>query len=438
MKGTDERLSKHIKTVFDDLDQVWTDRLVVPAASIDIGDPDHGWLELRKKYPEKNNRKVLYLWLSGLAASLLIIAGALFLNQASLPGDQSARLSSKKNSLHPKLASPSPIVEEHPFLGHNRKLPQENLRAAQSDQKHSIIIPPASRDIDAIEIPLPSNQLLQDSAVSVVSTHTADTTMIPVTKVAANQTQRQESDTYNFLREENKRLHQQNKSALPATAKSAKESTAKTLFDVYTATFLNYYGDNPSSVNAGGGFNANIRINKHIYLAVGAGISENNISYNDSSRPSALSGDLSSVVLSNGDIVPITGSKLEANFLNIDLPLAVKFYPGKSGRYYFSTGINSSTYLNQKYITSFNYYNQSASSYSSVKNKSEELEFNGFDFAGNAIFAVGINQRLSKNSILTFEPFFKPALKGIGEKNFRINTVGMSLKLGFGKKTTGN
>lgn len=426
MNQADNRFSNHIKAVFGELDQVWSDHLATDHNRLDFGNPDHGWEELRKKYPAKRSKRITYLWSSGIAASLLIAGMLIFYNK---PVNNGLPPHTEQSSKAAGSAGPaSPIFPDPDFSQEATSA----VRISAINQAHGRIKrDPIVRSEPLAIIPDPGaspkdSLFTEEKAVASKQPVVSDIVVRPnaaIASVTKSDSIETAVSTIDFLKKE-KNNPQDNKDV------ASRKQTDRTSFDVYTATFLNYYGDNPTDVNAGGGINANFRISKQFYLSMGAGISENKISY-QTDRPSSLSGSASNIVLNNGDIVPITGSQLDARFLNIDLPVAIKFYPGKSGRYYISTGINSSTYLNQKYSTSFNYYSQS---YGPVSDKSEEIDFKGFDFASSAIFAIGINQQLGKNSIITFEPFFKPALKGVGEKNFKIHTAGLSLKLGFGNK----
>lgn len=407
MNTLDDKFSNHIKAVFEEFDTEGA---------------DYGWAELRKDFPPKSNHKPLYLWLSGIAASLLI-AGVLLFNTYNND--------SVKN-----------VTEQNNITKVNPVAPQKtdsNLDTAANKEINSFDKTIVSAKIvkGIAPVSLEEKQLIPvkitDTTLNKEPNRDSINLLANVVTVKPDSVKTTKPTTLEFLQKENEK---ENKSLLASTDKKAREDKKNALFDVYTATFLNYYADNPVKVNAGAGFNANIRLNKNVYLSMGAGISETNITYQNS-VPSALSNlstDAADAALMNGYVVGANGTKLDARFINIDIPVAVKFYPGKSGKYYFSTGVNSSTYLNQKYSSSISGFNPYSNSYSDFKGKTEESNFKGFDFANSAIFAVGINQSLGKSSTLTFEPFFKPSLRGYGDKNIKINTAGLNLKLSLGGK----
>ncbi|RZL33954.1 MAG: hypothetical protein EOO96_11225, partial [Pedobacter sp.] len=62
---SDEELVQQIKSVFDNYDD---------------GLGEQGWDELRKKYPEKESKKLPIWWLTGIAATLLVVVGLYFSN----------------------------------------------------------------------------------------------------------------------------------------------------------------------------------------------------------------------------------------------------------------------------------------------------------------------------------------------------------------------
>jgi len=408
MNTLDDKFSNHIKAVFEEFDTEGA---------------DYGWAELRKDFPSKSSHKPLYLWLSGIAASLLL-AGVFLFNTNN--NDSFKNVSQQNNT-----AKATPIAPQKTDSNLDKATNKEINTFDKKIVSAKIVkgIAPANLEekqlipVSITDTTINSNEPGRDSANLLANVVAVKPDSVKTTKPTILE----------FLQKENEK---ENKPVLASAGKKAREDKKNALFDVYTATFLNYYADNPVKVNAGAGFNANIRINKNVYLSMGAGISETNITY-QSSVPSSLSNLSSSAAdaaLINGYVVGANGTKLDARFLNIDIPVAVKFYPGKSGKYYLSTGVNSSTYLNQKYSSSISGFNPYSNSYSDFKGKTEESNFKGFDFANSAIFAIGINQSLGKSSTLTFEPFFKPSLRGYGDKNIKINTAGLNLKLSLGGK----
>ncbi|MNR33694.1 hypothetical protein D3C85_1513870 [compost metagenome] len=111
--------------------------------------------------------------------------------------------------------------------------------------------------------------------------------------------------------------------------------------------------------------------------------------------------------------------------------MVVKFFPSKKQDFYISTGINSSSYITQKYTYNYNWSNFGVKNgEAQVQQETEKSSLKGFDFANSAIIAIGINQNIGKN-VLIFEPYYKPALSTMGDKNLRISSAGLNLKFNF-------
>ncbi|ATP55075.1 hypothetical protein CPT03_00630 [Pedobacter ginsengisoli] len=408
MNTLDDKLNNHIKAVFEEFDTEGA---------------DYGWIELRKNFPVKSSNRPLYFWLSGIAASLLV-AGTFLFNTFNNDALKNVIQQNRVTKATPA----APQKTESNLDKSNAKkeiISFEKRTVSVKNTKKNFPVNVVKTEIVAVKITdtVPANELTKKVITPLANVAVAKPDTVKNTKPTT---------TLEFLQKESEK---ETKFELASTGKKA-TNRKNVLFDVYTATFLNYYADNPVKVNAGAGFNANIRINKSVYLSMGAGISETKITY-QTTRPSSLSSYSNSaadLALMNGYVLGANSIKLNASFLNIDIPVAFKFYPGKSGKYYFSTGINSSTYLNQKYSSSITGFNPTSNSYSDFKGKTEESNFNGFDFANSAIFAIGINQPIGKSSTLTFEPFFKPSLRGYGDKDIKINTAGLNLKLSLGGK----
>nr|WP_068891300.1 hypothetical protein [Pedobacter panaciterrae] len=408
MNTLDDKFSNHIKAVFEEFDTEGA---------------DYGWAELRKDFPQERSNKLLYFWISGIAASLLV-AGILLLNNYN---DGTLKHATQQNNIT-KAAPLAPNKTESNF--------------DQPDKKGKNTFDQKIASVKIIKENKPANKVKEqpiavttkDTALNNAPVSDAKPIFAIAITVKPDSLKNTKPTTLEFLQKETEQL--ETKSLLTSRGKKTTENRKNALFDIYTATFLNYYADNPVKVNAGAGFNANIRINENVYLSMGAGISETKISYQNTT-PSSLSrysNILANMALQYGYIARANDTKLDASFLNIDIPVAVKFYPGKRGKYYLSTGINSSTYLNQKYSSYINAFNPASNSFSDLKGQTEESNFKGFDFANSAIFAIGINQSLGKSTTLTFEPFFKPSLRGYGDKNIKINTAGLNLKLSLGGK----
>lgn len=438
MKDIDEELSAQINKVFENFDD---------------GLSEQGWAALREKYPEKSSKKLPLWWISGIAASLLIVAGLwLFLNQPlQNEVDQTQTIVKKTDDSTDQFKPTSPqlnakqqdaILPDPSFEKNNQRLNERLIieqPVAINREKVMAAIPEKNQKIDNGITAVPLQPLVLDTSTSknVATINPVQKATTTVTNPIDNNQQqptvkanvKPTKSTEDFLSEQSQLM-----TANEKKSPTVKRTPTKSSFEIFTGTFLNYAGDNDVKVNAGVGLNANIKVSNSIFLAVGAGVSQNKMGYgNQSNVPQTASNALpmSDAGVAYTSAPFVTDVKLSAQLLAIDLPIVVKFYPTKKQNFYVSTGINSNSYLNQQYT--YSYRIVSPSSLYKVPEMEEQVEksdLKGFDFANSAIFAIGINQRIGTNQLI-FEPYFKPAIGNMGDKNLRINTIGINLRFNF-------
>jgi len=451
MKASDEELIEQIKVVFDDYDD---------------GLSEQGWADLRKKFPEKENKKLPIWWLSGIAASLLLVMGLYF-------GEVfNTKKTILQNANNKKTETPSTTNSDH-INPQNDSISGRNIATVENQptvQKPTQQTTPFTEHV-ITENPLVASKVTvgeqqpEKNMVSHVETIKSNppTTaavvdngnMVSNTKVENNQvagtvqtevpkntvekeTQPTKLSTEEFFNKESQKIaNNKNKN-------TEKNSSSKTTLDVYTGTFFNYHDNNEAKLSAGVGLNANVKITKSLVFSFGAGISQNKVSYENkvpmdvamsmfAARDNAMSLAPSSAAYS---ATATNDVSFNGQLLTIDLPMAVKFYPTKKQDFYISTGINSTSYLSQKYTYNYNWSNfQVKNGEAQPRQETEKSSLRGFDFANSAIIAIGINQNLGKNTLI-FEPYYKPALGTMGDKNLRISSAGLNLKFNFngGKK----
>ncbi|MFD0940724.1 hypothetical protein [Pedobacter boryungensis] len=425
MKNIDEELVSQIKSVFEDVDD---------------GASEQGWLALREKYPEAN-RKLPIWWMTGIAASILVVLG-LFLWVKS-PKEIKHTTQNVKTKVKPEVkpitgtkkaaqqtplnqdkAPNSPIREDQQLLAKEKttdktiddKATTENVKVYTSD---NAIVANAKEQansiskVDSVKEKMQQNPVIANQPI-LIPTETNDT----------------KKTTEEFLKEQTKLL------AKSSTKVEEKSKTIKNSIDVFTGTFVNYYADNAVKLNAGFGVNANVKLTKGVFVSFGAGVSQNKMDYKNSVPVTAVASSdaLKFYATKGGSITTssISDVRVNAQLLNLDLPVTLKFYPTKKQNFYVAAGVNSNSYLTQKYTYGYNVNTVSSFGYTSEpKEEVERTKLKGFDFANSAIFAIGINQNIGKNNSLIFEPYFKPAIGSMGEKNLKINTVGLNLKFTF-------
>lgn len=436
----EEELTRRIKAVFEDVDD---------------GLSENGWAELRKKYPAVPSRKLPIWWISGIAASILLVAG-LFLFDKKAPQiteEPGTIVKSNPKKENNPITTTSPIAT-NPQVDQVKtiKTPELNSQTADNVIKEGGI-PSGQKFVIAHQAPIVSkeNQIVPSSISNAVVKIDSPikSAVVPNQVVIANQpvtpaviepksntnneVKAPKQTTEEFLKKQSELLMANN------TKKEEKGVDIKNSLDVFTGTFVNYYANNTAKINAGFGVNANIRVGQGVFLSFGAGLSQNRISYNNSSRiPEQLASDVASSATAYNVVSAeskISDIKVNAQLLSIDIPITVKFYPGKKKNFYLATGINSNSYLLQRYTYDYTVQNSTGFVKSvPIQEQTEESQFKGFDFANSAIIAVGISQNIGKNTII-FEPYFKPTIGSMGEKNLKINTAGINLRFNFtGKK----
>ncbi len=448
MMDIDEELKSQINSVFDDFDD---------------GQSEQGWASLRTKYPEEKNRKLPIWWISGIAAAFLLMCGLwLLLDQPNKKTDEKDQIVKQSkdlnpntlpNQVEPKPAENGPSNEisveekENPVLfspspkiaSISKKVQQRpSVADQQLKQNSSVSLPVMPSVVEAPKnVVNPVNQAI--AAVQTKDTIQNGLTSAAVVPVQSDnskslpQVVRTKQTTEEFL------IAQSKLATSRDDDKQKRPINNKSSFEVFTGTFLNYAA-NDVKVNAGFGLNANIQVSRKLFVSIGAGVSQNKIS-NQNRLDIPQSSSMASDVVSSPSSAAYTSYsflsdiKLAAQLLNLDLPIAIKFYPTKKQNFYISTGINSSSYLSQNYTYSYTVLSPSSfyNNYTKVAQEQEKTEkrpMGGFDFANSAIIAIGINQNIGQHKLI-FEPYFKPAIGNMGEKNLRINTVGLNLKFNF-------
>lgn len=408
----DEELVLRIKSVFEDADD---------------GGSENGWLALREKYPEQSKKLPIW-WITGIAASILVVFGLfLWVNKSPKEIEHTTQTVQTKTDVKPTTGSKQ---QEQPIILKQDKVvtsPIEKvgqpLVLAQEDTFIKAVEP------KVIEKKVKINPIENSAAVNAIAqagvAHKIDTVKekIQQNSVIANNPVVIPSETINTKKTTEEFLKEQTKLLAKSSTKVEEKSKAiKNSIDVFTGTFLNYYADNAVKLNAGFGVNANVKVTKGIFLSFGAGVSQNKIDYKNSVPVAAVASSdaLNSYVAKGGMVVStssISDVKINAQLLNLDLPVTLKFYPTKKQNFYVAAGVNSNSYLNQKYTYGYNVNTVSSLGYTSEpKEEVEKTKLKGFDFANSAIFAIGINQNIGKSNSIIFEPYFKPAIGSMGEK----------------------
>ncbi len=438
MKESEDLIKEQIISVFDNYEDDFAAQ---------------GWTELRKKYPENRSRKLPIWWMTAAAAACLIMALGTFLfsntedkinatNPTNVASDQT--LPHKKDEAKELVKPSSELAQKSQNLVANRAIAKnsvaQNNSTEQANLFNQVMLAKTGSNPEVHNHPAenqhtkaipPAVNLEQNNVASIIGNenHALSKTDAEEVKKESPHTK---LSTEDFLKQESKLL------ANTPTVKDKTANKNNTTIDVFTGTFFNYHDNQEAQLSAGVGLNANLKLSKNLVFSVGAGISQNKVSYQNDVPVEVASAMMSKRSEQNSPTTALSSTAINdlsfnGRLLSVDIPVALKFYPTKQHNFYISTGINSSSYLSQKYT-----YDYSASNFTinsgeaQTIQETENTHLSGFDFANSAIIAIGINQNIGKHTLI-FEPYYKPALNTMGDKNLRISAAGLNLKFNFGR-----
>lgn len=184
-----------------------------------------------------------------------------------------------------------------------------------------------------------------------------------------------------------------------------------------------------TSISFSGGINTDIALYSDFQLSTGLQIEYQSVVNNGSSKNS------------------VPANQNRADLINLDLPLNItwKFFSNKTKSYYFSGGISSLAYLDEKYKNTT--YTQQLIEITTMEGGHEVITykvvntastvqntvspFHTFDFAGRVNIIFGLEQRLSPKLFLHIEPYLKIPISGLSTENLKFTTSGITCKISF-------
>jgi hypothetical protein len=456
----DNKLTNHIREVFDNYEH--------PGA-------EHGWEQLRKKFPaEKKHNKVAWLWWSSAAALVLVFLSiGLWYNNQDKPANNIALKPAVKQQPVIKdtsaINSTSPISKQQPVIAQNNA--SAGSKPYVSPYSPSIGIAPATKNATGIsgENPVPVivqqptavttqapaiAQAKQPAAVPVapavvdsqkVINNIANqpqlaNTNLPATNSAAQQpavtgsvnsmAKQRPAKTMDAMFEEDK---------LRQTAKNNtadKKSDKKVNFSVYAATYFNYAEGSTNQINAGAGVTSDFRLSRKLKLSTGVALAQNTLNYN-STAPSAANSMMAAAPALKQEALFATTAVLpvfknySANLVGIDIPINIKyeFNPQKSDTY-ISAGLSSGTFIDENYTYNYTYSNGAAYTSNAQDQQTSHNSFNNFYFAKMLNLSFGVGYPIGGNKLIV-EPFVKYPLGGLGAQDIRFGAGGINLKFSF-------
>jgi hypothetical protein len=455
----DKKLTNHIREVFDNYEH--------PGV-------EHGWEQLRKKFPaaEQKNNKVAWLWWSSAAAIIIVFLGIgiWYNSKPNTVNNLAVKPTVKKQQ--PVNAGPkqtdnnqpniiTPVKTDQPIVAKNSTPVFNNPVTPAIHYQTPVVNPnivPVNTGIQA------QQQAIANSAVPNIAqngqsaqattltpaidsqknvTNIANQPQIAATKqnvqapvnnnVLANSTAKKQPKTMADMFADENLNHPVKKST------TDKQSDKKVNFSVYAATYFNYAEGSTNQVNAGAGFTSDFRLSKNIKLSTGVALAQNSLSYNSSppQSPSASGFVASAPALRQQGALFATSAVLplfknyNASLVGLDIPINIKYElnPEKSDAY-ISAGLSSGTFINESYTYRYVYGNGASSAASSPEEQTTRNSFNNFYFGKTLNFSFGVGYPVGGNRLIV-EPFVKYPLGGLGAQDIRFGAGGINLKFSF-------
>ncbi|HEY0670526.1 MAG TPA: hypothetical protein VGD22_20245 [Sphingobacteriaceae bacterium] len=440
-ESVDKNLKEHIIKVFDQYE--------------DSG-ADHGWLELRKKYPAKSARRPIIWWSS--AAAILVFAGSLFflntqnqdeqtiISKNQLKKVQEATSTNKNSGLTiektPELKNvnqskhdialairkPAKTIASGPSVSDIH-----NNAKATADFNEPIISSEKESGIEVASL----NILSQEPAIKPVPeeelrTHT-DQPLIQENDIESN---KPIIGSHSFLAEKKPDILGDKK--VPLIEKNEDLQNKRMELTFYAGPFFNYAEGSSTSMNLGAGVSSGISLSKRVTLIAGLALAKNTLVFDSEVPANSYVAFLNSTpldqksqnLLATSSVAQI--SKFEAQLLNLDIPVNIKYSLSREpDKVFVTAGLSSFTYLNEAYRYSYNYLTSGSNSFSSGSSSNDKVinkNFGKFDLAQTLNLSFGFTHT-AKVQRFVIEPFIKYPLGTLGSQNIRFGSAGINFKL---------
>lgn len=438
-KSVEQKLKERIIEVFDNFED---------------DHADFGWQELRTKYPAKRTNKAVIWWRSAAAVLILCGLGYLFTTTQEPAGLSAQKTrpplekfdpsenTSNAGSISPEednpVAAPEPVAPaglkesattkspySSPFIASRSKAHQEDTRTETITE--DILPETTGTTMSDNQNTLPSSVLESESALPAVAM-TAEPD--PSANGSAINNEHPKADV---LSAATVRPHV---TAEEKQKKSESSVEKKLALAFYAGTFMNYAEGSDNTINIGAGISTGIALSKHFTLSTGVAIARNTLMFNDKlprSSSASFMGNIQAQLApgSTGKFAVIPSiSRLDAELLNLDIPVAIRYdINPKTRNFFISGGLTSSSYLSETYTYSYNNFNLASNAFGAAEDEKMEMSLSKFDFARTLNVSVGMTYPLGEKQNLTVEPFLKYPLGGLGSQNIVFGAAGINLKI---------
>nr|WP_294943737.1 hypothetical protein [uncultured Mucilaginibacter sp.] len=468
----DKKLTSRITEVFDNYES--------PPA-------DEGWLELRKRFPMKQERKIAWLWWSSAAAILLVFLGVgLWLNNkqdavTTVAIQPKAQVRPKTDSTINTVSPTGSDVASNPSKAddedkNNVTVPKQhsavNNTVAPYNGATHVATTGAARKSEGLNTPAPAvnnsdnpfatiqpkqnNTVIANNAPPVKQDPTVITKPDPqhvavVTAPPVNNTDNSRSNAAATTKTSTviapkpaKTIDDLFKGDQPqiAQVKPSNKELKKVNFSVYAATYINYAEGSANQVNAGAGFTSDIRLGKKVKLSTGISLAQNTLSYAglppvSGNNNRALAAAANPIIKQDNQFSAAASvaelKSSNASLIGLDVPINIKyeFNPDKSDTY-ISAGLSSGTFIDERYTYRYAYRNNTLGGPPvTTQDQTTSQSFNSFYFGKTLNLSFGTGFAVGKTNRLVIEPFVKYPLGGMGSQAIHFGAGGINLKFNF-------
>ena len=419
----DKRFKDHVSQVFENFADEQADK---------------GWLLLREKYPEKNNKHLLAWWWLYTAAALLIVSGlgVWVLNNKPQPSTANTAYHTQSSTVNSSRNNTANL----PLAPTNNATKNDTKTGVNGNNKTTILIASSTQNIRAHTTRVGHHQ------------HVAATVARPAeffNPSSTNQSANDENaiktdvkpliDTVQTLTNHNKTatdtLSKTNNPANPATEKqsiAAHISNKKIFWSIFASAYYNYAKSSSTQFNTGGGTGLTVKLSNRVNISTGLGIYQSSLLYQNQPITNPANNLLASTSYTGTSYYVYTNYSNSANLLMLDIPVNVSYRVSKGGNY-VSVGASSATYITENYREKYNYYNPySASAVLLSQDITTQKHFDTFDIAKTLNLSAGFGYPFGKNRLI-IEPFLKYPLGNLGYEHLKYGSAGINLRFSFGQ-----
>jgi len=451
----DDKLSGRIRDVFENFED---------------DSADHGWEELRKRFPGEKKRKVAYLWWWRSAAILFLTLGTwayfnrstekIYLTGHKTPSETPA-LTQESISIPDTISSAEFNSTENqyaastsPNVDFNKGTVARNTYRTRSGTTSSANARSYEENSNALNTTSAQDlEIVAKEEQRVVSSGT-DSADVALKSIAKNETVSalEKLVVADMLTKRKEKTTAATLTALSKTEQSNQpepRKTSKVTIGISAGSYMNYAKGSEGNINTGVGILSDISLTKKLKLSTGVSIAQNTFKFETSipqaatasfiaSTPkqdeSADKGGFGFVNIAAPNPVSYSLSQYNASLLGLDIPINLKYSVlKKRNELYFAAGLSSNFFLEENYSYSYQVNSAGSSTTKQEDDNTGESKFKNFDLARMLNLSVGLEQRLTKQTRLSFEPFVKYPLGGQGARDIRFGSVGMNLKLNLNK-----